>query len=159
MKAFALRVGRRTITGQMDDDGVVRIDNEIVRVTRVSNGLYRVHDEQRQWTVAVAGEPDARWVFVDGQVAVVEVVSGASTTRRRTRGRAGDHDLSAPMPATVVLVHVAPGATVTRGDTLLTLEAMKMELAIRAPRDGTVQAVHCTAGDLVQPGVALLDLR
>ena len=36
---------------------------------------------------------------------------------------------------------------------------MKMELAIRAPRDGIVGAIHCKAGDLVQPGVALLDLE
>ena len=34
---------------------------------------------------------------------------------------------------------------------------MKMELAIRAPQDGTVGAIHCTVGDLVQPGVSLLD--
>jgi 3-methylcrotonyl-CoA carboxylase alpha subunit len=38
------------------------------------------------------------------------------------------------------------------------LEAMKMELPIRAPREGIIAAVHCEPGELVQPGVALVDL-
>jgi len=63
------------------------------------------------------------------------------------------------MPATVISVMVAMGATVARGDTLIMLEAMKMELPIRAPRDGVVRAIHCQAGQLVQPGVNLLELE
>jgi 3-methylcrotonyl-CoA carboxylase alpha subunit len=41
---------------------------------------------------------------------------------------------------------------------VIVLEAMKMELPVHAPRAGIVAAVHCTPGDLVQPGVALLEL-
>jgi biotin carboxyl carrier protein len=41
----------------------------------------------------------------------------------------------------------------------LVLEAMKMELPVRTPRAGVVQAVHCAQGELVQPGVALIDLE
>ncbi len=67
--------------------------------------------------------------------------------------------LSAPMPATVTAVIVEPGATVTAGDTLIRLEAMKMELAIRAPADGRITAVHCNIGDLVQPGRPLVVLE
>ena len=44
-------------------------------------------------------------------------------------------------------------------DVLIALEAMKMELPIRAPRDGVVKAVHCQPGELVQPGQVLLDLE
>ena len=63
------------------------------------------------------------------------------------------------MPATVVRVDAAPGDTVHRGDTLIVLEAMKMELPVRAPADGTVKAVHCKPGDLVQPGVPLIEIE
>ena len=63
------------------------------------------------------------------------------------------------MPATVTAVIVEPGATVTAGDTLIRLEAMKMELAIRAPADGRITAVHCNIGDLVQPGRPLVVLE
>jgi 3-methylcrotonyl-CoA carboxylase alpha subunit len=63
------------------------------------------------------------------------------------------------MPATVTAVNVAAGDSVKHGDVLIVLEAMKMELPIRAPGDGTVAAVHCRAGELVQPDVSLIDFE
>jgi biotin carboxyl carrier protein len=62
------------------------------------------------------------------------------------------------MPSTVVSVNVSTGESVARGDVLVTLEAMKMELAVRAPRDGTVRRIACQPGELVQPGVPLVEL-
>jgi len=53
---------------------------------------------------------------------------------------------------------VQPGAAVKKGDILVILEAMKMELPIRAPADAIIAAVHCRAGDLVQPETTLIDL-
>jgi len=123
-------------------------------VTPVSAGLYRVTDGDRTWRVAVAGPPDNRWVWIDGRVVRIDAPSTG-----RSRGRTASNELSAPMPATVISVMVAMGATVARGDTLIMLEAMKMELPIRAPRDGMVRAIHCQAGQLVQPGVNLLELE
>jgi 3-methylcrotonyl-CoA carboxylase alpha subunit len=63
------------------------------------------------------------------------------------------------MPATVVAINAAPGQAVNEGETLIVLEAMKMELPIKAPRQGVVKAVHCAKGELVQPGVNLLELE
>jgi biotin carboxyl carrier protein len=48
---------------------------------------------------------------------------------------------------------------VRRGDVLMVLEAMKMELPVRAPADGTVARVNCREGELVQPGEALAELQ
>ena len=123
-------------------------------VTPLGQGLYRVTDGTHTWTVAVAGPPDNRWVWVNGRTAKLD-----APTRGRARARSASHDLASPMPATVVRVLVEPGAQVGRGDTLVMLEAMKMELPIRAPRDGVIRAVHCKAGELVQPGINLLDLE
>jgi biotin carboxyl carrier protein len=64
----------------------------------------------------------------------------------------------APMPATVVDIHVTPGQQVARDALLITLEAMKMELPIKAPRDGRVTAISCKPGELVQPGVRLMEI-
>ena len=126
-----------------------------MKVERIGDGLYRVNDGARSWTVAVAGPTDNRWVWVNGQVARVDV-----STSGRSRPRCSvSHDLASPMPATVVRVLVEPGAAVTKGDTLVMLEAMKMEMPIRSPRDGVVRAVHCKPGELVQAGVNLLELE
>ena len=62
------------------------------------------------------------------------------------------------MPATVVKLLVKPGDAVKKGDTLVVLEAMKMELPLRAAGDATVTAVHCREGELVQPDAVLVEM-
>ncbi|MBV9022978.1 MAG: acetyl/propionyl-CoA carboxylase subunit alpha, partial [Streptomycetaceae bacterium] len=57
--------------------------------------------------------------------------------------------LTAPMPGTVTVIKVAPGDTVTAGQSLLVVEAMKMEHVIAAPHDGTVTEIEITPGSTV----------
>jgi len=84
--------------------------------------------------------------------------SAPPTTRRRS-GSASASALTAPMPATVLKVHVKAGDAVRKGDTVVLLEAMKMELPLRAPADATVAAVHARDGELVQADAVLVELR
>ncbi|MBM3550365.1 MAG: ATP-grasp domain-containing protein [Alphaproteobacteria bacterium] len=64
----------------------------------------------------------------------------------------------APMPATVIRVLVKPGEAVSKGQTLVVLEAMKMEIALAAPYDGAVKSVACAAGDMAKEGAELVML-
>ena len=73
------------------------------------------------------------------------------------KGAAGA-GLAAPMPGRVIDIEVVLGQRVRTGDVLLTLEAMKMELPIRATREGVVSAIRCARGDLVQPGPPLVEI-
>jgi acetyl/propionyl-CoA carboxylase alpha subunit len=74
-------------------------------------------------------------------------------------GLAGDADVTAPMPATVLTIDVAEGDTVTSGQRLGTLEAMKMELALTAPHDGVVTHVGAKTGEQVKQGALLLTVE
>jgi biotin carboxyl carrier protein len=62
------------------------------------------------------------------------------------------------MPARVSRILVQPGDEVKKGVTMIVLEAMKMELPVRALADATVTAVHCREGELVAADAVLIDL-
>ena len=109
-------------------------------------------------TLAYAVNDRARtWVFIDGRTYVIETEDRDASPG----GRATDNQLalSAPMPATVIAVNVAPGQEVAEGDVLVLLEAMKMELPIKAPHAGRVKSIACREGELVAAGVPLLELE
>jgi acetyl/propionyl-CoA carboxylase alpha subunit len=72
--------------------------------------------------------------------------------------QAGDGQILAPMPGRIAAVEVAPGDAVRRGQTLVTLEAMKMEQALTAHFDAKVAEVRCAVGDQVTEGALLVRL-
>jgi 3-methylcrotonyl-CoA carboxylase alpha subunit len=79
--------------------------------------------------------------------------------RQDSAGGGGDHRIRAPMPGRVVLVQAAPGDAVKTGDVVLVIEAMKMELALKAPRDGIVAEVRATTGEFVEADAVLATLE
>ncbi len=145
---------RVAIAGRDEQRGA-RVDDRLYAVRTDADGVVRITPEGGRsgvtaWTVAIG---DVRWVFVNGRVFEL------AEARPLVRARAGYHGaLTAPMPATVRRVLVGVGDAVTRGDALVILEAMKMELPVRAHAAGIVTAVHCREGELVQPGLTLIEI-
>jgi 3-methylcrotonyl-CoA carboxylase alpha subunit len=133
------------------DDARVTVDGRTFEVSREAAGIVRVGPTVA-WTVAAGG---SRWVFVGGRA--YELTTAKPAAGRRGRGHHGA--LTAPMPATVRRIDVTIGQEVRRGDTLILLEAMKMELPVKATADGVVRAINCREGELVQPGVDLIDVE
>lgn len=161
----------RTLTARVGDDAyTVRVDGRTVSVAParaetatvvetqyLGHGRVLLRVDGTAHPAWVVEDGDTRWVFVDGRVTTVEVTTG--TTRGARRASPDSHPaLHAPMPATVIRVVAPPGTRVARGATIVLLEAMKMELPLRAPHDAVVTAVHCREGDLVQPNVVLVEL-
>lgn len=69
-----------------------------------------------------------------------------------------DHILTSPMPGTIISIAVSAGSTVSKGQTLLILEAMKMENEIKAPGDGIIAEVKVSQGASVNAGDILIVL-
>jgi biotin carboxyl carrier protein len=138
------------------ESGSRDVPSSSATLTPLGGGRYLLAEDGRTRLAYAAADRDRTWVFVDGRVYTVDAVPPSVQTRSRRHDAASA--LMAPMPATVLSVSVRPGDRVSRGDVLMTLEAMKMELPVHAPRDGTVTSVACGPGDLVQPGVPLVEI-
>jgi pyruvate carboxylase len=105
-------------------------------------------------TTSDVHDDGTRTVFfeLNGQPRSVKVADRSKVAKRPPRRKAeADHpdQIGAPMPGTVVTVHAVAGQSVSRGDVLLTIEAMKMETSVRADRDGTVVEVVARPGQQV----------
>jgi biotin carboxyl carrier protein len=120
-----------------------------------SPGELVVRDGDRVEQVFAVTAGGRIWIFHDGLV----YESAGEGGEARKRGAHAAASLTAPMPATVIEIKVAAGDAVAKGEILVVLEAMKMELPVRAPDDGRVKAIHCRPGDLVQPDTSLIDLE
>ena len=110
-------------------------------------------------TIAISHQPSAirsidPWDGAPARAAAAKPEPAAG--RRRASSTAGQ-SLIAPMPATVIKVHVKPGDAVRKGDIVVVLEAMKMELPLRALGDGVVSAVRCREAELVQADATLVE--
>jgi biotin carboxyl carrier protein len=148
-----------TITEEDARDGAGAARVEIApAAAQASRGEVLLKNGERVNRVFVARHGDVRWVFHDGRVFEFTVEPASPSGARR---KTGHHHgpLTAPMPATVIGVLVEPGDHVSRGQTLIVLEAMKMELPLRASGEGIVRAVRCREGDLVQPGASLIEIE
>lgn len=141
----------RVVVGDGDE---IRVDDVAFRVSPGPDGSLRI-DGTRHAVAFATASGDTRWVFLDGRVYTFEVAE--ATRQRRSGGHHGS--LTAPMPATVRRVATRPGATVSRGDILIVLEAMKMELPVRANADGIVKGVNCREGEMVKPGQELVEME
>jgi len=128
------------------------------RAVRRRGAVVALEVDGRLAPVRVARDGDR--VFVAGAGRVYEV--RRETRRPVARKGRGSGDpgagLTAPMPGRIrrTLVHV--GDAVVRGQVVLVLEAMKMEHAIRAPRDGEVTRLDHAEGDLVEAGTVLAEI-
>jgi 3-methylcrotonyl-CoA carboxylase alpha subunit len=148
-----------------------------VELTTVAPGRWRVRVDASEFELAAETMPDGKLRLV-GETGVTVAEVTAEGARRfvrlgaldfvleregsgRGRGAAAGHDggMEAPMPGVVTKVMVVVGDEVVKGQPLVALEAMKMEHLIRAPHAGRVKRVAASPGQMVQAGMALVELE
>jgi biotin carboxyl carrier protein len=131
-------------------------DTVNVEILQAEDGKLDLLIDGKRVTAYVSFDNARRWVTINGQTFVLTKSSGA-----RGRGRGVHHaagELTAPMPGQVRAVNVSEGEAVTKGQTLLVLEAMKMEIRIHAPQDGVVKKLFVKQGQTVEREQILIDM-
>ena len=118
-----------------------------VEVLSSNDGRLDLLIDGQRVTAYVSSDNAKRWVTVNGQTYFLTKQAAS-----RKSGAKHDHsgELSAPMPGQVRAVNVSQGDAVTKGQTLIVLEAMKMEIRIQSPFDGIVKSVATEAGKTVE---------
>jgi 3-methylcrotonyl-CoA carboxylase alpha subunit len=94
------------------------------------------------------------WVKWRGETYVLDTAAA-----ERSIDAVAGNEITAPMPGVVLALHARPGQRVKRGDLVCVVEAMKMELRVEAPADGTVTKVLCAQGDQVRRGQRLAEFE
>ena len=126
-----------------------------IQVEERAPGTFLLSDGSRSETFHCVRDGDEIHLFWRGVAYRLAEEKGG----RAQAPRPGSGGLEAPMPGKVIAVRVAPGQKVRKGEELLVVEAMKMENALRAPRDGMVKAVSALVGDMVSPGLVLVEIE
>lgn len=129
-----------------------------VRVEPAGRGRMRLVMDATSVLAEITAAGERRFVQLVSPAGATDFVLDRATQRRKRSGGAGG-GLEAPMPGVVTRVLVAVGDAVAAGQPLLALEAMKMEHVVRAPHAGTVRAIAARQGEMVQNGVALVELE
>ena len=146
------------LTANSEEGYTARLDDKAVdvKIVRTQDGRLDLLIAGNNVTAYVSSEGARRWVSVHGRTWLLTKSSAASRTAA-ARERASK--LAAPMPGQVRSVNVKEGEAVTKGQTLLILEAMKMEIRIQAPRDGRVKSLQVRQGQTVERGKVLIDIE
>lgn len=148
----------REVNVQAARDGVrVTVDGTpfVLDVREASPGTYLLHQGNRVETFHCVRDGDDIHLFWHGTVYRLR----EEGERTHAAHRAAASGLETPMPGRVIAVKASPGQRVARGEELVVVESMKMENAIRAPREGTVKSVAAKVGDMVSPGVVLVEME
>ena len=141
--------------GVGDDDETSWCSVAVELVEQGTGGLViEVDGIRRRFRFAMHGAEDQRRVTVHGLGRVSELLAVPRFPERQAAAVAGG--CAAPMTGKVIEVMVAEGDRVEAGDTLVVLEAMKMEHRLRAEADGVVEAVHVEVGQMVDPDMVLV---
>jgi 3-methylcrotonyl-CoA carboxylase alpha subunit len=129
----------------------------LIRGARFVDGRLVAEVDGRQWRMRARADAAAVTVH-DGERRVRLDRVPAFRFEGNAAAGLGDR-ITAPMPGRIVVIKASPGQDVAEGEELLVMEAMKMELSLRAPRAGRVAAVQAAAGDFVDADAVLVKLE
>ena len=126
-----------------------------IEVLRANEGKLDLLTDGKHVIAYVSVDGTKRWVTVNGQTFLLTKAAGA----RKSSGQHTAGELTAPMPGQVRAVNAREGEAVTKGQTLLLLEAMKMEIRVQAPRDGVVKKLFVQQGQTVEREQTLIEIE
>ncbi len=133
----------------------MRTSDTTFHIEYENNKLY-LHDGHQQHQLNIQQHQDESWTIYTSEGSITFTTNDSQSLSQSPHL---GHQLTAPMPGTIVTLFKKKGDTIKAGEPLLVLEAMKMEHTIRAPRDGVISEVFYDIGTQVNEGSMLVALE
>lgn len=130
-----------------------------VAVGDINDGVAEVSVNGCAYKVEVPQKVGAPVIKAPKAAPAPRTATGAPVIAKPAAKGGGSFAVKAPLPGTVLQILVNVGDTVKASDTVVTLEAMKMENAIKAEKDGTVASIDVKKGDAVMEGTTLITIN
>jgi biotin carboxyl carrier protein len=147
---------------EINHEGVVTIDGEERQIDFRSMGqpgIYSLIIDNQSFEAVVERREDQYQILIFGDLYEVKVTDERTMRLLQAGGGGaepvGEIAIKSPMPGLIVDVPVAEGQEVTKGQTLVILESMKMENELKAPRDGVISRIDVAKGDSVEQNKTL----
>jgi len=158
MAIYRIKIGENEYRIEITDAGIKINDEDIQADLLQLNeaGLYLMNhgDDKLEIHMRVEGD-NSYLVMADGKQILAQVESGRDQVKSQASPLA-DNELRAPMPGLVISVNVEVGQKVDEGQAVCVLESMKMQMAIHAPRAGTIQQILVESDQKVEKDALLV---
>lgn len=130
-----------------------------VAINEVCDTVAKVTVNGEEYTVEWENPVEEKPVIKVQPVAAKPAAAPAPAAKPVAAAPTGGHSIKTPLPGVIIDVKVNVGDTVAKGQTVIILEAMKMENNINADREGKVTAIQVAKGDTVADGAVLVVLE
>ncbi len=160
------RIASVEILKQFENMLEIKVDDNIYQVDLMHNdeGIFSILAGGRSFNIELVPQTKAKhytaYTLYDSYD--VEVIDAESRYRRNRSGAsplASENNIISPMPGKVVKIPVGVGDEVKKGDTLITISAMKMESEYKSPKDGKVFKIHVSEGSTVDANQVLIEIE
>lgn len=167
MSEFISRIGEKKFSIKFSDDSKVYLNGELVDyvVKKISPDLYVLRFRNKNYYCAVTEQKNSKFeLLVKGNL--INVASRTALLdkadeliRQKTEAHSHGMIIKSPMPGLILKIKKKDGDYVERGETVMILEAMKMENEIRAPISGTLHFNSIKEGMSIEKNVKLFEIK
>lgn len=141
-KAYRVKVNDQTMEAQ---------------ILQAKEAMLELLIDGQRVTAYISSDHAKRWITVNGRTLILTKSAGGHKSGGGAHHASGE--LTAPMPGQIRAVNVKEGDAVTKGQTLLLIEAMKMEIRVQAPRNGVVKKLSVGQGQTVERDQQLVEIE
>ena len=162
---YLATINEETFEIEINHEGIVTLNGEVREVDFKSmgqQGIYSLIINNESFEAVIERRDDQYQVLIFGDLYEVQI-QDERTMRLLQAGSGlgepvGDIAIKSPMPGLIVEVPVEVGQEVTKGQTVVILESMKMENELKAPRDGVISRIDVAKGDSVEQNKTLVTI-